>query len=147
MPRDGTKNLKPFSERTEKEQKEIRSKGGRASGVARRKKADLKKAMELLLSLDIQDKKLKATIEEMGMDGSNQSLLAFATFQQAVKGNQKATENILKLTNTKDQYDIQEQRERIKSLKLDNKEREEVNKIDSESITLVDSWGADDADN
>lgn len=141
MPRDGTKNLKPFSERTEKEQKEIRSKGGRASGVARRKKADLKKAMELLLSLDIQDKKLKATLEEMGMDGSNQSLLAFATFQQAVKGNQKATENILKLTNTKDQYDIQEQRERIKSLKLDNKEREEVNKIDSESITLVDSWG------
>lgn len=97
--------------------------------------------MELLLSLDIQDKKLKATLEEMGMDGSNQSLLAFATFQQAVKGNQKATENILKLTNTKDQYDIQEQRERIKSLKLDNKEREEVNKIDSESITLVDSWG------
>ncbi|MCK1213202.1 stress-induced protein [Streptococcus uberis] len=147
MPRDGTKNLKPFSERTEKEQKEIRSKGGRASGVARRKKADLKKAMELLLSLDIQDKKLKATLEEMGMDGSNQSLLAFATFQQAVKGNQKATENILKLTNTKDQYDIQEQRERIKSLKLDNKEREEVNKIDSESITLVDSWGADDANN
>lgn len=147
MPRDGTKNLKPFSERTEKEQKEIRSKGGRASGVARRKKADLKKAMELLLSLDIQDKKLKATLEEMGMDGSNQSLLAFATFQQAVKGNQRATENILKLTNTKDQYDIQEQRERIKSLKLDNKEREEVNKIDSESITLVDSWGADDANN
>lgn len=147
MPRDGTKNLKPFSERTEKEQKEIRSKGGRASGVARRKKADLKKAMELLLSLDIQDKKLKATLEEMGMDGSNQSLLAFATFQQAVKGNQKATENILKLTNAKDQYDIQEQRERIKSLKLDNKEREEVNKIDSESITLVDSWEADDANN
>lgn len=147
MPRNGTKNLKPFSERTEKEQKEIRSKGGRASGVARRKKADLKKAMELLLSLDIQDKKLKATLEEMGMDGSNQSLLAFATFQQAVKGNQKATENILKLTNTKDQYDIQEQRERIKSLKLDNKEREEVNKIDSESITLVDSWEADDANN
>lgn len=147
MPRDGTKNLKPMNQRTEDEVKKIASKGGVNSGKARRKKADLKKAMELLLSLDIQDKKLKATLEEMGMDGSNQSLLAFATFQQAVKGNQKATENILKLTNTKDQYDIQEQRERIKSLKLDNKEREEVNKIDSESIILVDSWGADDANN
>ncbi|EPT38503.1 TPA: stress-induced protein [Streptococcus agalactiae] len=147
MPRDGTKNLKPMNQRTKEEQKKIATKAGKASGVARRKKADLKKAMELLLSLDIQDKKLKQTLEDMGMDGSNQSLLAFATFQQAVKGNQKATENILKLTNTKDSYDIQEQRERIKSLKLDNKEREEVNKIDSESITLVDSWGADDADN
>lgn len=147
MPRDGTKNLKPMNQRTEDEVKKIASKGGVNSGKARRKKADLKKAMELLLSLDVQDKKLKKTLEDMGMDGSNQSLLAFATFQQAVKGNQKATENILKLTNTKDQYDIQEQRERIKSLKLDNKEREEVNKIDSESITLVDSWGADDANN
>ncbi|HEN6625260.1 TPA: stress-induced protein [Streptococcus agalactiae] len=145
MPRDGTKNLKPMNQRTKDEQREIAVKGGKASGVARRKKADLKKAMELLLSLDVQDKKLKKTLEDMGMDGSNQSLLAFATFQQAVKGNQKATENILKLTNTKDQYDIQEQKERIRSLKLDNKEREEVNKIDSESITLVDSWEADDA--
>lgn len=147
MPRDGTKNLKPMNQRTKDEQREIAVKGGKASGVARRKKADLKKAMELLLSLDIQDKKLKQTLEDMGMDGSNQSLLAFATFQQAVKGNQKATENIIKLTNTKDRYDIQEQRERIKSLKLDNKEREEVNKIDSESITLVDSWEADNEDN
>ncbi len=145
LPRDGTKNLKPMNQRTKEEQKKIATKAGKASGIARRKKADLKKAMELLLSLDVQDKKLKQTLEDMGMDGSNQSLLAFATFQQAVKGNQKATENILKLTNTKDQYDIQEQRERIKSLKLDNKEREEVNKIDSESITLVDSWEADDA--
>lgn len=136
-----------MNQRTKDEQREIAVKGGKASGVARRKKADLKKAMELLLSLDIQDKKLKQTLEDMGMDGSNQSLLAFATFQQAVKGNQKATENIIKLTNTKDRYDIQEQRERIKSLKLDNKEREEVNKIDSESITLVDSWEADNEDN
>ncbi|HEO8003303.1 TPA: stress-induced protein [Streptococcus agalactiae] len=147
MPRDGTKNLKPMNQRTKDEQREIAVKGGKASGKARRKKADLKKAFETLMTLDIIDKNIKKQLEDMGMDGSNQSLLAFATFQQAVKGNQKATENIIKLTNTKDRYDIQEQRERIKSLKLDNKEREEVNKIDSESITLVDSWEADNEDN
>ncbi|CNB33979.1 TPA: stress-induced protein [Streptococcus agalactiae] len=147
MPRDGTKNLKPMNQRTKDEQREIAVKGGKASGKARRKKADLKKVFETLMTLDITDKNIKKQLEDMGMDGSNQSLLAFATFQQAVKGNQKATENIIKLTNTKDRYDIQEQRERIKSLKLDNKEREEVNKIDSESITLVDSWEADNEDN
>lgn len=136
-----------MNQRTKDEQREIAVKGGKASGKARRKKADLKKAFETLMTLDITDKNIKKQLEDMGMDGSNQSLLAFATFQQAVKGNQKATENIIKLTNTKDRYDIQEQRERIKSLKLDNKEREEVNKIDSESITLVDSWEADNEDN
>lgn len=136
-----------MNQRTKDEQREIAVKGGKASGKARRKKADLKKVFETLMTLDITDKNIKKQLEDMGMDGSNQSLLAFATFQQAVKGNQKATENIIKLTNTKDRYDIQEQRERIKSLKLDNKEREEVNKIDSESITLVDSWEADNEDN
>ena len=53
----------------------------------------------------------------MGMAGNNEALLAFAIFQQAVKGDQKATENIIKLTHTKDKYDIQEQTERIQALK------------------------------
>ncbi|VJW55454.1 phage protein [Streptococcus pneumoniae] len=116
MPRDGTKNLKPVTERTKDEARAISSKGGKASGIARRKKADLKKAFEILLSLDVTDSKIKKQLEEMGMAGNNEALLAFATFQQAVKGNQKATENIIKLTNTKDKYDIQEQKERIKAL-------------------------------
>lgn len=143
LPRDGTKNLKPMSERSKDEVKKIASKGGINSGKARRKKADLKKAFETLLSLDVTDKNIKKQLEDMGMDGSNEALLAFATFQQAVKGNQKATENIIKLTNTKDKYDIQEQRERIKSLKLDNKERAEANKITDAPINIIDEWAGD----
>ncbi len=140
LPRDGTKNLTPMNKRTKEEQKKIASKGGKASGVARRRKADLKKAMETLLTLDITDSNIKKQLEDMGMDGSNEALLAFATFQQAINGNQKATENIIKLTNTKDRYDIQEQRERIKSLKLDNKERESAGKTSSKPIYIVDEW-------
>lgn len=143
MPRDGTKNLKPVTERTKDEARAISSKGGKASGVARRKKADLKKAFETLLSLDVTDSKIKKQLEEMGMTGNNEALLAFATFQQAVKGNQKATENIIKLTNTKDKYDIQEQKERIKALKHDNRERAEAEKDSSETIEIVDAWAED----
>lgn len=143
LPRDGTNNLKPMSERSKDEVKKIASKGGINSGKARRKKADLKKAFETLLSLDVTDKNIKKQLEDMGMDGSNEALLAFATFQQAVKGNQKATENIIKLTNTKDKYDIQEQRERIKLLKLDNKERTENNKITDAPINIIDEWAGD----
>lgn len=143
LPRDGTRNLKPMSERSKDEVKKIASKGGINSGKARRKKADLKKAFETLLSLDVTDKNIKKQLEDMGMDGSNEALLAFATFQQAVKGNQKATESIIKLTNTKDKYDIQEQRERIKLLKLDNKERTENNKITDAPINIIDEWAGD----
>lgn len=140
LPRDGTKNLKPMSERSKDEVREIARKGGINSGKTRRKKADLKKAFETLLALDVTDEKIKKQLEEMGMAGNNEALLAFATFQQAVKGNQKATENIIKLTNTKDKYDIQEQKERIKSLKLDNKDRTEANKLTDTPIYIVDEW-------
>jgi len=140
LPRDGTKNLTPMNKRSLEEQKELQRKGGKASGIARRRKADLKKAFETLLALDVTDRKIKKQLEEMGMAGNNEALLAFATFQQAVKGNQKATENIIKLTNTKDRYDIQEQKERIRALKHDNREREEAEKGSTETIQIVDEW-------
>lgn len=143
MPRDGTKNLTPMNKRSLEEQKELQRKGGKASGIARRKKADLKKAFETLLSLDVMDSEIKKQLEEMGMAGNNEALLAFATFQQAVKGNQKATENIIKLTNTKDKYDIQEQKERIKALKHENRERAEAEKGSNETIEIVDAWAED----
>lgn len=129
-----------MNKRSLEEQKELQRKGGKASGIARRKKADLKKAFETLLALDVTDSKIKKQLEEMGMAGNNEALLAFATFQQAVKGNQKATENIIKLTNTKDRYDIQEQKERIRALKHDNREREEAEKGSTETIQIVDEW-------
>ena len=132
-----------MSQRSKDEVKKIARKGGINSGKTRRKKADLKKAFETLLALDVTDEKIKKQLEEMGMTGNNEALLAFATFQQAVKGNQKATENIIKLTNTKDKYDIQEQRERIKSLKLDNKERTENNKITDAPINIIDEWAGE----
>jgi len=114
-----------FDKLTAEKQRELAVKGGKASGAAKRKKADLKKAMELLLSLDVNDPKIKKQLENLGMTGDNQSLVAFSVFQQAVKGNQKAVENMLKLTNAKDKHDIAEQKERIKALKLENQKREQ----------------------
>ena len=67
MPRDGTKNLKPVTERTKEEARTISSKGGKASGFARRRKADLKKAFETLLVLDVTDSKIKKQLEEIGI--------------------------------------------------------------------------------
>ena len=113
-----------FDKLTAEKQRELAVKGGKASGAAKRKKADLKKAMELLLSLDVTDPKIKKQLENLGMTGYNQSLVAFSVFQQAVKGNQKAVENMLKLTNAKDKHDIAEQKERIKALRLENQKRE-----------------------
>ena len=57
MANDGHDNLIPFNKLTQAEQREIASAGGRASGEARRKKADMRKAMEDMLNSEFTDKK------------------------------------------------------------------------------------------
>ena len=65
--RDGTKNLKPV--RTKEEAKRRGRNGGIASGKARREKADLKKLLNIALTMPIKDEgqagKVKA-LEELG---------------------------------------------------------------------------------
>lgn len=132
------KNLIPNSQRTPEELREMTRKGGIASGKARRKKADLKKAMQTLLSMDVASEKSKQQLEELGVEATNEMLLAFATFQQAVKGNQRAVENVIKLTTTeKDKHDIAEQKERIKAQKMKNKMLEENDGRESVIETVV----------
>ena len=59
---DGTKNLIPFDQRTEEEQKRIRTAGGIASGAARRRKRNLKQAADLYLSLPVTDRRVRNKI-------------------------------------------------------------------------------------
>lgn len=52
----GQENLIPFSERTEDERREIRKSGGKASGAARRRKADLRRMAQEILDGTYADK-------------------------------------------------------------------------------------------
>lgn len=79
-------NLKSFSERTEKEQREIQQKGGIASGEARRRKRDLRLALEMLLEKDYTDKH--------GKVASGAEAITAKLFEQAMKGNVRAFETI-----------------------------------------------------
>lgn len=135
--RAGTKNLKPTNTLTVEERKALGQKAGKASGIARRKKADLKKTMQVLLSLDVTDKKQRKQLEDLGLETTNEALLALTTFQQAVKGNQRATENVIKLATTeKDKHDIAEQKERIKAMKMKNKRELEAGGLENGEIII-----------
>ena len=110
-----------------KEARENGKKGGVASGKARRKKANLKKAFETILQAEVASPNVKKQLEELGFDSTNEMALAMVMMQKAMKGNVRAFEQISKLTTTdaKDSLDKKEQKERIKRLELDNKKREQ----------------------
>ena len=141
LPRDGTKNLKPMNQRSKDEARVLGSKGGKASGVARRKKAELKKALNIVLTSKVHQSGLASLLEDMGFENSYEMAIVFSMANKATQGDVRAAEWITKtLDNEKDDLDRKEQRERIKSLKLDNKERAEANSLTDTPIYIVDEW-------
>ena len=79
-------NLKPFTERTEKEQRKIAKMGGKASGEARRKKKDLRLALEALLEKEFEDKK--------GNKLTGTEAITAKLFEKAMKGDVRAFETL-----------------------------------------------------
>lgn len=80
-------NLVPFtSDQNREEAAKNGRKGGKASGEARRRKRDLRLALESLLEKDFKDKK--------GMEMSGAEAITAKLFEQAMKGNVKAFETI-----------------------------------------------------
>ena len=120
-------NLIPANKRTKDEHREIAKKGGIASGKARRKKANLRKAFETILQAEVSSPNVKKQLEELGFESTNEMALAMVMMQKAMKGNVRAFEQISKLTTTdvKDSLDKAEQKERIKAQKMKNKMLEE----------------------
>lgn len=120
-------NLIPANKRTKDEHREIAKKGGIASGEARRKKANLRKAFETILQAKVASPNVKKQLEDLGFDSTNEMALAMVMMQKAMKGNVRAFEQISKLTTTdvKDSLDKAEQKERIKAQKMKNKMLEE----------------------
>lgn len=77
-------NLIPFTERSESEVRELNSKGGVNSGEARRRKRDIRLALEALLEKDITDRN--------GNTMSTAEAIAIKQIEKALKGDTRAFE-------------------------------------------------------
>lgn len=81
-------NLIPFTDRTESEKREIAIKGGKASGVARKEKATMKKVLLEMLD-EIADKENNLTYRQM---------CTLGLLKGAVQGNATNYKTILETT-------------------------------------------------
>lgn len=87
-------NLIPFNERTEGEQREIAQKGGISSGKARKRKADLQKAVQAML-----DGNYNATDTDTGevTQMTGEELIAYRLFRCATNEKDKNCISAIKL--------------------------------------------------
>lgn len=128
-----------------KEARELGRKGGIASGKARRRKADLKRAFNTILKADVANENIAKQLEALGFEATNEMALAMVMMQKAMKGNVKAFEQIARLVaiDTKDSLDRKEQRERIVSIQLENerrKEQLESSGAEGTTINIINAW-------
>lgn len=104
-------NLKKI--RSTSEARELGKKGGKASGKARRKKANLKKALNTILTAEATHK-TAAVLESLGFENTNEMAIMLSLTQQALKGNVRAIELINKMANEQNMKDKTPKKERRK---------------------------------
>lgn len=103
---------KGFDTRSTNELREIQSRGGRASGEARRRKANFRKTLNMLLTAEIDSEEWKPVLEALGLECTLEAALNMAMIKEGLAGNVKAYEAIAKYSGqgTGTDADLEEQR-------------------------------------
>lgn len=103
---------KGFESRSTDELREIQSKGGRASGEARRKKANFRKTLNQLLTAEIDSPEWTPLLKSLGLDSTLESALNMAMIKRGLLGDVKAYEAVAKYAGqaTGTDVDLEEQR-------------------------------------
>lgn len=142
-------NLIPFNKRSVSEAREFGRKGGKASGEARRKKADFRKTLNALLTAEIDNKEWTPLLEALGLDSTLESAVNAAMIREALSGNVKAYEAIAKYSGQcdKSESDLAEQMAKIQLMnaqkeKVAPKAEEEtvVDKMDPHEVVIPEFW-------
>ena len=122
------KNLVPFGERTESEQREIRQAGGIKSGETRRRKKALKALMNDLLSSDIVNDEIYNSAVDMGCSNPTYGAAVVAAMvRQAALGDTKAFNAIVDLIgegSSGERVKLQKKQVALQEKKLSGKEEQ-----------------------
>lgn len=133
-------NLIPVTKRSKSEARAISRKGGINSGKARRKKADLKKAMNAVLNAGVNSEQLKELLKSFNLPTTNEYALSLSVVAKGIKkGDAKVLEVVYDIVREKDKGDKEEQKARTEQIKAqtnklngDNSEIEYLDDVEGE---------------
>ena len=108
-----SENLRPV--RTTSEARERGRNGGKASGKSRRRKADFRKTLNLLLTLDIDDDEWAPLLRSLGLDCTLETALNMAMIKAGLAGNVKAYEAVAKYAGQSPQTEADDEEQRIRT--------------------------------
>lgn len=143
----GHENIIPYRFRSAEEARESGRKGGKASGEARRRKANFRKTLNLLLTAEIDSPEWTPILQALGLDSTLEAAVNMAMIKEALTGNVKAYEAIAKYSGQSDrtEADQEEQRARTATMKAKNgqedvEEEQDDGFIDALKATAAEDW-------
>lgn len=145
----GYDNIKDrgFDKRSTGELREIQSRGGKKSGESRRRKADFRRTLNLLLTAKIDSPEWTPILEAMGLDSTLESAINAAMIKEALAGNVKAYEAIAKYSGQTDKTDIDQEEQQARmdviKAKVQNDGEEETGDdgfIDALNASAGEDW-------
>lgn len=131
-------NLKPV--RTKSEARERGRAGGKASGKARRRKADFRKTLNMLLTAEIDSEEYKPILEALGVECTLESAMLMAQIKQAMLGSTKAATFVAKYSGQSPEpeenrrnreADTELKKARKQAVTGENETEEALDKLDS----------------
>lgn len=142
---------KGFDSRTTEELRVIASEAGKASGAARRRKADFRKTLNILLTTEIESEEWTPVLKAMGLDSTLESALCASIIKRGLKtGDPKCFEMIARYAGQSDQTEAEQEEQQIRMAAAKTKmgvgsedEQEDDGFLDALKDSVEDDWSDD----
>lgn len=118
------------------EAREYGRRGGKASGKARRRKADFRKTLNMLLTAEIDSEEWKPVLEALGVECTLESALNMAMIKEGLAGNVKAYEAIAKYAGQSRQTDADLEEQKIRTDRAKRARDQEIGDSDSKDDNI-----------
>lgn len=135
---------------TPNERRENASKAGKASGEARRRKANLRQTMNSILTSEVDIPEWTPILEALGLDSTLETVISAAMVREAMNGNVKAymaIKDVLGQTSKSD-VDLEEQKLRMDAAKanmgVDDGEQEDDGFLNALKGSVEADWADSD---
>lgn len=128
----GYENIKEygFDKRTADERRELAIKAGKASGETRRRKADFRKTLNMLLTAEV-DTDMSAALKALGVDSTLESAMLMSIIKAALEGDVKAANFVAQYSGQSDKSAADEEEQRIRTDRAKRARDQEVGDVDS----------------
>ena len=128
----GYENIKDANNRrTPGERRELAKIAGKASGKARRRKADFRRTLNMLLTAEIENEDYKPVLEALGVECTLESALLMAQIKEAMKGNTKAAYFVAQYAGQSEKTPADEEEQKIRTDRAKRARDQEVGDTDA----------------